>query len=577
MSSFARALTRPLARPLALSLLLAAFGCAPPAPPRSSPAGLVRDGTPASVDIALARLRGRTRTFEWAELSPETLARARREGRFILLDGAAEWCHWCHVMDATTYTDPEIGALLRERFIAVRVDVDERPDIAERYGEWGWPATILLSPEAEELGKYRGYLPPEELRDILQKVTTLTPALAAPESGPADRPPPAQAMAWVAGRATLDMDAYYDPREGGWGRKQKAPLGANVTFELLRASHGDSAALARATFSLSKHRSLIDPVWGGIYQYSAGSSWNDPHFEKLMTYQADNLEACARAFALTRDEASRRDALSIAGYMTTFLSSAEGAFLPTQDADVGSHEPGDRFVDGHVYYALGDAQRRALGVPRVDPHVYPFENGLAIAALVTLHEATSGPRQAASSPTSSPTSSPASSPTPSPDAPWLAKARRAADLVLRAFVTPEGLVKREGKHAVRYLADAASFGRALVRLHAATGEARYLDSALAIARVLVRDLDDPTTGAFFDHTVDPAATGVFARRVRALPNNVLAARFLAALAASTKDPTWNDRARRALASVSTPRALDAAGRMLGEYALALDETGLYPW
>ena len=103
----------------------------------------------------------------WQGWSADLFARAKAEKRFILLDMEAVWCHWCHVMDETTYRDAEVGDELRQRFVAIRVDIDERPDIADRYGDWGWPATILLSPDAEELGKFRGYLPPEKLREIL--------------------------------------------------------------------------------------------------------------------------------------------------------------------------------------------------------------------------------------------------------------------------------------------------------------------------------------------------------------------------------------------------------------------------
>ena len=124
-----------------------------PAARSGAATGLVRSGTPDSVNVALARARGLRRSFEWAPWSAETFARAKRERRFVLVDGAAAWCHWCHVMDATTYADPEVGKILRERFVAIRVDVDARPDIEERYGDWGWPATILLSPDGEEIGK----------------------------------------------------------------------------------------------------------------------------------------------------------------------------------------------------------------------------------------------------------------------------------------------------------------------------------------------------------------------------------------------------------------------------------------
>ncbi|MBL8957734.1 MAG: DUF255 domain-containing protein, partial [Myxococcaceae bacterium] len=109
-------------------------------------------------------------TPDWQPWSKETFERAKAEGRYLLVDCSAEWCHWCHVMDDTTYKDARILAALDARFVPVRVDVDARPDLAERYGEWGWPATVLLSPEAQELGKFRGYLPPERLVEILGSI-----------------------------------------------------------------------------------------------------------------------------------------------------------------------------------------------------------------------------------------------------------------------------------------------------------------------------------------------------------------------------------------------------------------------
>jgi uncharacterized protein YyaL (SSP411 family) len=513
------------------------------------------------VDIAAARKRGVTQAFTWRAWSPEAFADAHREGKLVLLDGAAEWCHWCHVMDATTYRDPEVGRILSERFIAIRVDVDEHPDLAERYGAWGWPATIVFSPQAEEIGKYRGYLPPDELRRVLSEATEAVKQRSAPAKadarGPADVAPPVAALPWIAGRALVDLDGWYDAKEGGWGMRQKAPFGANVEIELVRGAHRDAAAQGRAIFTLGKQRALIDPVWGGVYQYSAGSTWTEPHYEKLMTFQAANLEAYARAFASSRDPALLTDAQGIARYMGTFLSNAEGAFLVSQDADVGAHDDRATFVDGDVYYRLGDRERRALGIPRVDDHVYGHENGLAIAAFVTLFEATR-------------------------DNAVLTRARLAADVVLRTLVAPDGVVRRSTREgAPRYLADAASFGRALARLaqvFAGSAEgARYRAAALAVATAMQRDLADETTGAFWDRTPDAAAAGVFARRDRPFSPNVLAARFFGALARVTGDDAWKERGRRALAAICTPHGVDERGRQLGELLLALDDVGVITW
>jgi len=536
----------------ALALVL---GCsaAPPAP-RVAPRGLVRPGTPDAVNLALARAQEKKQSFTWQPFSPETFARARAERKFILLDGAASWCHWCHVMDETTYTDARVGRLLHEKFVAIRVDIDERPDIGERYADWGWPATILLSPDAEEIGKYRGYLPPDELLPILE-------AIAAPKTDEKDKPhdlaqvvPAPEALPWIAARVSLDMDRYFDREEGSWGDFQKSPLGANVLFELRRAAHGDGLALRRAVFTLEKQRVILDPVWGGIYQYSAGSTWTEPHYEKLMPYQAANLEAYAAAHKATGRKDFLEDARGIARYLSTFLSNAEGAFLVSQDADVGSHEEGKPFIDGDVYYRLDDAGRRKLGTPRVDDHVYAHENGLAIAAMCALFEA-------------------------SGDKDVLSRAERAAALVTASHVGPDGAVEHDAKRrtGVHYLADAAGFGRALVRLFEVTRNVAYRDAALRIAETMEKTLLDEATGAYFAHTNDPSAVGVFARRERLFTSNTLAARFLAGLGRITGDAAFSARAKRTLVAIGTPRGVAEQGRMVGDFLLALDEVGVFPW
>ncbi|WP_050434584.1 thioredoxin domain-containing protein [Chondromyces crocatus] len=557
-----RWLRLPLALPFALLACVPPASRPPPTDTSATPAtkhGLVPEGTPPQVDIARSRARGGEQRFTWSSWSAESLARAKREGKYILIDGAAAWCHWCHVMDETTYLDPEVGRVLQERFVTIRFDVDEHPDLAERYIDWGWPATILLTPDARELGKYRGYLPPDELREILGGIDRAAAALdAAPRAqgvAPADKPAPPEALGWIAARLGLDMNRYYDAEQGGWGR-QKVPIGWNVLFELRRAAHGDDEARMRAVFTLGKHRLLIDPVWGGIYQYSVGGVWDDPHFEKLMPLQAANLEAFARAHALTKDPALLADARKLAGYLDRFLSNSEGAFLVSQDADVGSHDRQARFVDGHVYYQLGDAERRALGIPRVDDSVYGYENGLAIAALCALHEVTG-------------------------DAAPLARARRAADGLLRTHVNDDGSVRRPrpdgAERKGRYLADHAGLGLGLARLAERTGEASYREAAVRIAAALDRDFTDPGSGAWMASTPDPAAVGVFARQERPISPNALAARLQAALHRLTGDEAYRERGRRALAGLATPAALAAQGRMLGELLLAMDDLELYPW
>lgn len=532
------------------------------------------------VDIARARAENRQQLFEWHAWSDATFARARVEGRHILLHGAAVWCHWCHVMEETTYRDPAVGRLLRERFIAIRVDIDSRPDVAERYEDWGWPATVLLTPGAEELGKYKGYMTADKLVGILSAalerdgsgaespLSTSTSTSASTSKPPDGEPDPASSrpanaarpdmLGWIAEAVTRDMDAYYDDEGGSWGVRQKLPIGANAEFEVRRAARGVAGAAERSAHTLAQHARLIDPVWGGIYQYSTHGDWEHPHYEKLMTSQAANLEAFARGYQHHRDPALRSHAERIAAYVARFMTSEQGTFYVTQDADVGTHDRARPFVHGDDYFPLDEAGRLARGIPWVDDHVYAYQNGLMIAALCTLHDV---------------------APTAARGAPYLARARRAADALLASHVAPDGAVLHDADSAspVRHLADAAGLGRALARLAEITGEPRYRDAAVRIARTMDRTLRAGERGALWAHTPDPHAAGVFTRRRQPFAHNVLAARFLAALARITGDSAWRDRAAEILAAVSTPKTLDEQGRLVGHYLLAVDEVGAYSW
>ena len=101
--------------------------------------------------------------IHWNAWSPEVFERARREHRFVLLDLEAVWCHWCHVMDENTYADPVVIALVDSNYIAIRVDQDSRPDLANRYEDFGWPATVVFNGAGGEIVKRQGYIRPAEM------------------------------------------------------------------------------------------------------------------------------------------------------------------------------------------------------------------------------------------------------------------------------------------------------------------------------------------------------------------------------------------------------------------------------
>ncbi len=238
----------------------------------------------------------------WEPWSDRPFARAAAEKRFVLLDVGAEWCHWCHVMDDTTYREAEVLRLIRESFVPVRVDADAQPDLANRYEDYGWPATVVFDAEGREIVKFRGYIAPERLKSLLAGVVEDPRPGPSAQAVEADVPDTAPAGLTDALRSELRTlhASRYDAEHGGWGFVHKYLDADAVEWSLRRAQDGDAAALRMAKETLAKQaRHLIDPVWGGAYQYSDSGVWENPHFEKIAWVQADNLRAFSLAYAQT--------------------------------------------------------------------------------------------------------------------------------------------------------------------------------------------------------------------------------------------------------------------------------------
>ena len=529
-------------------------GCADRVRARSPGSAAATSATPATSG---APAEGAPReALTWSEYGKEAFDRAKRENKLVLLDGAAEWCHWCHVMEATSYHDPRVRKLLDESFVTIKVDVDARPDLEERYGDWGWPATILFSPDAQEIAKYKGYIAPDDLVRLLEdavrasRESQRTATRGAPREVSRARLS-TDAIAYAARDTEARLDSYWDDAEGGWGRMQKAPIGGNNAWLLQRARAGDAAARKDVELTLHKQAKIIDPVWGGIYQYSAASDWDHPHFEKLATFQAPAIENYAEAFTLTGDAFYKERALLVRRYVREHLTDKSGGFETTQDADLNAHDRARTFMSGHDFYAKSEAERRALGEPRVDTHVYARENGLLIAAHVSLHEATG-------------------------DTSALEAALAAANAVYATHATASGAVAHdaEPRAKVLFLADNAAFGLACVRLYAVTRDATHLERARKIAAFIESELAAPEARGLYASTKDPDAAGVFATRRLPFEHEIVALRFFARL--GEHDPAWASShacfVARVMSSVTTPEDIHAQGRWLGDYLLAESET-----
>lgn len=449
---------------------------------------------------------------------------AKAEDRFVILNLEAVWCHWCHVMAGTTYKDPRVVRLISEHTVPVKVDQDARPDLGLRYQDYGWPATIIFDKDGHELARLGGYQDPDEMVAVLEKL------LANPEPLP-DEGPGARGSVALDGVQSALLETHYrryDSERGGWGRVHKFVNSRVVEFCLEMSLGGSKKDETMARTTLTANLALVDPVWGGVYQYSDSGVWNSPHYEKIMATQAGNLRVYSLAYAQYGDPAYLAAARSIAGYMTTFLRSPEGAFFPSQDADLVQGKK------AHDYFALSDAERRKLGIPRVDPHLYARENGWAIEALA-LYAGIADDKAA------------------------LRQAMQAAEWVLKERRRPYGEFAH-GDGEGGFLGDTLACGRGFLALYQATGDPRWLRLASECAGAIGR--------LFVSSSVDGVVTAV-GSTVRTAEENVDAARFANLLFHYTGRASDQTLAKEALSFFSVEGATE--GFNGGGLLLAISE------
>jgi uncharacterized protein len=479
--------------------------------------------------------------IDWQPWSDSVFERAARENRFVLLDLEAVWCHWCHVMDAVTYSDPKVVELIKSRYIPVRVDQDSRPDISRRYENYGWPATVVFNAEGGEIVKRRGYLPPEVMISMLEEIIVDPSPVDYGDDEPvtrfADNPLLSPKL-----RKSLEAAFYatHDPKLGGLKQFQKFIDHDTVEYGLLRAGQGDKKAEEMTRRTLMFALKLIDPAWGGMYQYSTDFDWDHAHFEKIMSMQAEPMRLYALAYGQFRDERYLQAVRDLHRYVTTFLRSPEGAFYTSQDADLvkGKHS--------EEYFALNDAARRKLGIPAVDKHRYARENGWMINALATAYAMT-GERA------------------------YLDDAQRAARwIIANRSLTGGGFRHDEKDVAGPYLEDTLAMSDAFLALYAATGEREWLARAASGAQFIEQHFRGAQPGYL---TSAPRASSRLQPKSN-IDENIPLARFANLLHRYTGDARYramSDYALRMLVTEQVAGALlTAPGILLAAFESAND-------
>lgn len=338
---------------------------------------------------------------DWNPWGPEAFEKARRENKPIFLSIGYSACHWCHVMERESFSNPEVAAYLNGNYVPILVDREERPDIDRLHmafvqastGGGGWPLSAWLTPQLKPF--FGGtYFPPEgahgrpgflavlsQISDmwrnqpdrIVQGSDQMLAALAADNrsAAPAGGPP----LAALRNRAFEQMAGIFDDVNGGFGRAPKFPQTSLLEFLLdVQATTADTAKRERALGMVVKALremdggGIHDQLGGGFHRYSVDSGWRVPHFEKMLNDQAQLACVYVEAWQVTGDpafEAAARDTLD---YVRRDLADPAGGFYTAEDAD--SAVPGNPGANAEgAYYVWTASEVETVVGPEFCPLV----------------------------------------------------------------------------------------------------------------------------------------------------------------------------------------------------------------
>ncbi len=457
---------------------------------------------------------------DWYPWGEEAFARAREDGRPLFVSIGYSACHWCHVMERESFEDPQTAQVLNERFVSVKVDREERPDVDSVYmdavvaltGQGGWPMSVFLTPGGEPF--FGGtYFPPEprhglpafrqvlvavaeawESRrgEVAESAANLVAHLrAGTRLAPADDDPLGPE---VLDRARENLRGVFDGTWGGFGGRPKFPPASVLEF-LLRAGEEE---MTRRTLDAMALGGMHDLVGGGFHRYAVDERWLVPHFEKMLYDNALLASVYTHAARRFDDERYRAIAERTLDYVQRELALGGGGFASAQDADTDGVEgltftwaPGEGAPDellqpfeGGRFVLRGDLDdatrarllelRSARPQPARDDKAIASWNGLLLAAFA--------------------------------QAGRVEPATALAEFLLGPLSTPDGRLQRTWRRGIAkgtgYLEDYADVAHGLTELHVASGDPRWLREAYRLATLAVALFADDEEGGFYQAPLD---------------------------------------------------------------------------
>lgn len=293
---------------------------------------------------------------DWYPWGDEAFEKARKENKPIFLSIGYFTCHWCHVMERESYSDPGVAAILNQYFVSVKVDREERPDIDRLYiayveaatGSAGWPLNVLLTPDRKPF--YGGtYFPPDKLKFLLQRVADdwrKNPDSITQTAARSTQQLIRMVIEQPAAQSELDPDildtvykqfaAGYDRQWGGFGGAPKFPRPVALRFLLryyARTGRQDSLEMTVHTLRAMERGGIHDQLGGGFHRYSTDAEWLVPHFEKMLYNQAQLAVVYTEAYQITHDRIYADATRNILDFVVREMQQPHGGFASAEDAD----------------------------------------------------------------------------------------------------------------------------------------------------------------------------------------------------------------------------------------------------
>jgi uncharacterized protein YyaL (SSP411 family) len=308
----------------------------------------------------------------WNPWNKESFRKSKELDKPILLGISAVWCHWCHVMDQTTYSDSEVARIIEEKFVPVRVDRDQRPDLDKRYNMGGWPSTVFLTPGGEILSGGT-YIPPQQMKGLLGHISSfykknkhniksrIKELENEGEKSQVEYGMDSEVFHSIIDGLMLKIASQFDSLYGGFGNAPKFPHSGALRLALLQnhlQGHKATLNIVKKSLTEMRNRGIYDEEEGGFFRYSTTRDWSIPHYEKMCEDNAKLLVNYLETYQVTGERLFRDTAKDIIGYVNAKLSDQEnGGFYGSQDAD-------------EVYYKLSLPERLKRIPPQVDKRLF---------------------------------------------------------------------------------------------------------------------------------------------------------------------------------------------------------------